>query len=61
MLCCSGCATTASDPVQYDAPPFPKAGPAVGKELETLPEDKYPALWDWLKRITNYADQIGVS
>jgi hypothetical protein len=33
----------------------------VAKELEALPEDQYPALWDWLQRITTYADQIGVS
>lgn len=30
---------------------WPYAGSEVQKELETLAEDDYPALWEWLGRL----------
>lgn len=35
-------------------PSWPIAGPEVAAELEKLPENEYPALWDWLGRVDKF-------
>ena len=47
-----GCVTTGSECTK--CPEWPVAGPEVAAELEKLPEEEYPALWEWLGRLDKF-------
>ena len=34
------------------------AGPVVADELERLPEDEFPATWEWIGRLAVLRDQL---
>lgn len=55
ILLLTACGTTASN-----APVWPIAGPEVAEELEKLPENEYPALWEWLGRIAKYKEKLDI-
>ncbi len=56
---CGGCATAGSDSGRL-CPPWPSAGAGVARELESLclPEERCPALWDWLQRLDRLKRQL---
>ena len=41
-------------------PPYPKAGPSVAAELETLNPEHFPATEEWLGRLDKLAEQLEV-
>lgn len=63
LLSLTGCAHKISDqPTQPDLvlPMWPKAGPKVADELQKqcVPENKCPATWEWLSRLTKLRDKL---
>lgn len=58
LNCLSSCA-----PANCEiAPPpvFPKAGPKVADELETLSSAEYPNLWEWIARLNKMRKELEV-
>lgn len=41
-------------------PPWPTAGEAVATELQTIPPDNYPALYNWLGRLLQYKNEMDI-
>jgi hypothetical protein len=58
MLCLSACVQTKCEDINT-RPPFPIAGQAVAKELETLDPNDFPALEEWLGRLDKLNEQLG--
>lgn len=57
----SGCATDSyKQAPEIVTPQWPYAGAAVADELEKvcIPENKCPALWDWLGRLDKLKEQL---
>lgn len=52
-LSLSACAAVGSS-----CPAWPVAGPEVADEMERLPEDQFPATWEWLGRLDVLRDQL---
>lgn len=60
LLTLQGCLKRSAPAVYSTIPPWPIAGQAVADELQTIPDDDYPALYNWLGRLILYKTEIDI-
>lgn len=60
LLTLTGCSTLSERAACSTIPPWPAAGDEVAAELQTLPPDQYPALYNWMGRLLVYKKELDI-